>query len=60
MTIILFYLLLAGDRDEDEDVADEPGDVGHGVHEDRHQQLWLVNSLNNKTKYSRLRLKCSN
>ena len=35
----LTYLLLAGDRDEDENVADEPGDVGHGVHEDRHQQL---------------------
>ena len=33
------YLFLAGDRDKDEDVADEPGDVGHGVHQDRHQEL---------------------
>ena len=25
----LAYLFLAGDRDKDEDVADEAGDVGH-------------------------------
>ena len=30
---------MSGDCDKDEDVADEPGDVGHGVHEDRHEQL---------------------
>ena len=36
------HLFLACDCDEDEDVADEPSDVSHGVHEDRHQELWLV------------------
>ena len=35
-------LFLAGDCDEDEDVADEASDVSHGVHEDRNKQLWLV------------------